>query len=69
MYGGKIERIRLEYSSYDVYAILDRLTTVKIESEKDSKYIIKTEIFYNGIDMWLRSKGENVRVTGERHGQ
>ena len=69
MYGGKLERIRLEYSGYDVDAILNRLTIVKIESEKDGKYIIKTEIFYNGIDMWLRSKGKNVRVTGERHGQ
>lgn len=69
MHGGKLERIRLEYSGYDVDAILDRITTVKIESEKDGKYIIKTKILDNGIDMWLRSKGENVRMIGERHGQ
>lgn len=68
MYGGRLERIRFEYSGYDVDAILDRLPTAKIESEKDGKYIIRAEAFGNGIDMWLRSQGENVRVIGEKNG-
>ena len=62
MYGGKINRIRFEYTGSDVDAILDRLPTAKIESEKDGKYIIRAEVFGKGIDMWLRSQGENVRV-------
>lgn len=62
MYGGKINRIRFEYTGSDVDAILDRIPTAKIESEKDGKYIIRAEVFGKGIDMWLRSQGENVRV-------
>ena len=62
MYGGKINRIRFEYTGSDIDAILDRLPTAKIESEKDGKYIIRAEVFGKGIDMWLRSQGENVRV-------
>ena len=62
MYGGKLNRIRFEYTGSDVDAILDRLPTAKIESEKDGKYIIRAEVFGKGIDMWLRSQGENVRV-------
>jgi transcriptional regulator len=62
MYGGKINRIRFEYTGSDVDAILDRLPTAKIESEKDGKYTIRAEVFGKGIDMWLRSQGENVRV-------
>jgi transcriptional regulator len=62
MYGGKINRIRFEYTGSDVDAILDRLPTAKIESEKDGKYIIRAEVFGKGIDMWLRSQGENVMV-------
>ena len=62
MYGGKINRIRFEYTGSDVDAILDRLPTAKIESEKDGKFIIRAEVFGKGIDMWLRSQGENVRV-------
>ena len=64
MYGGKINRIRFEYTGSDVDAILDRLPTAKIETEKDGKYIIRAEVFGKGIDMWLRSQGENVRVIG-----
>ena len=64
MYGGKINRIRFEYTGSDVDAILDRLPTAKIESEKDGKFIIRAEGFGKGIDMWLRSQGENVRVIG-----
>lgn len=62
MYGGKINRICFEYNGSDVDAILDRLPTAKIESEKDGKYIIRAEVFGKGIDMWLRSQGENVKV-------
>lgn len=62
MYGGKLNRICFEYTGPDVDAILDRLPTAKIESEKDGKYIIRAEVFGKGIDMWLRSQGENVRV-------
>ena len=65
MYGGKINRIRFEYTGSDVDAILDRLPTAKIESEKDGKHIIRAEVFGKGIDMWLRSQGENVRVIKE----
>ena len=64
MYGGKLNRIRFEYTGTDVDAILDRLPTAKIESEKDGKYIIRAEVFGKGIDMWLKSQGENVRVIG-----
>lgn len=62
MYGGKLNRICFEYTGSDVDAILDRLPTAKIESEKDGKYIIRAEVFGKGIDMWLRSQGANVRV-------
>ena len=65
MYGGKINRIRFEYTGSDVDSILDRLPTAKIESEKDGKYIIRADVFGKGIDMWLRSQGENVRVIKE----
>ena len=64
MYGGKINRIRFEYTGSDVDAILERLPTAKIDSETDGKLIIRAEVFGKGIDMWLRSQGENVRVIG-----
>ena len=62
MYGGKLRRVKFEYSGYSVDAILDRLPTAKILSEENGKYIIQAEVFGDGIDMWLRMQGDVVKV-------
>lgn len=62
MYGGKLRRVKFEYSGYSVEAILDRLPTAKIVSEENGNYIISAEVFGDGIDMWLRSQGENIKM-------
>ena len=60
MYGGKIQRVRFDYSGTDVDAILDRLPTAQIISEESGKYSIKAEVFGKGIDMWFRSQGDMI---------
>lgn len=62
MYGGKLQRIKFIYSGLDVDAVLDRLPTAKIISESDGVYTITAEVFGKGIDMWLKSQGENVKL-------
>ena len=60
MYGGKLQKVRFKYSGPDIDAVLDRLPTAVIESEENGIYTVKAEVFGKGIDMWLRSQGENV---------
>jgi predicted DNA-binding transcriptional regulator YafY len=62
MFGGKLRRIKFKYSGYSVEAVLDRLPTAKIISEEDGVYTITAEVFGDGIDMWLRSQGEFVKL-------
>lgn len=62
MYGGRLQRIKFEYSGLDVDAVLDRLPTAKIISESEGVYTITAEVFGKGVDMWLRSQGENVKL-------
>lgn len=62
MYGGKLQRIKFEYSGLDVDAILDRLPTAKIISESDGVYTITAEVFGKGIEMWIRSQGDAVKI-------
>ena len=62
MYGGKLRKITFEYSGSSVEAVLDRLPTAEILEEKDGKYIIRAEVFGDGIDMWIRSQGSIVRL-------
>ena len=62
MFGGKLRRVKFQYSGLSVEAILDRLPTAKIVAEEDGVYTISAEVFGDGIDMWLRSQGDMVRV-------
>lgn len=64
MYGGKLQKIKFQYFGNDVDAILDRLPTAKILSEENGVYTISAEVFGKGIEMWIRSQGENVKVIG-----
>lgn len=41
---------------------MDRLPTAVIESEKDGVYTISAEVFGKGIEMWLRSQGDMVKI-------
>lgn len=61
MYGGKLQTVRFIYRGPSVEAVLDRLPTAEILSEKDGEYEIRAEVFGKGIEMWLRSQGEYVK--------
>ena len=62
MYAGDLRHVTFDYSGASVEAVLDRLPTAKIISEENGVYRIAAEVYGNGIDMWLRSQGEMVRV-------
>lgn len=65
MYGGKLQKIRFEYSGLDIDAILDRLPTAQIISEENGIYTVIAEVFGKGIDMWLRSQGDTISMISE----
>lgn len=62
MYGGKLQKIKFWYKGPSVEAVLDRLPTAKIEQQNENGYLISAEVFGKGIDMWLRSQGDMVKV-------
>lgn len=62
MYGGKLRKVKFQYTGFSVEAVLDRLPTAQIISEEDGVYTITAEVFGDGIDMWLRSQGDLVRL-------
>ena len=62
MYGGRLQRIKFWYKGPSVEAVLDRLPTAKILQHDDNGYLISAEVFGKGIDMWLRSQGDKVKI-------
>ena len=63
MYGGELKRIRFLYTGPSLEAVLDRLPTAKVLREvPEGGYEIEAEVFGAGIDMWVRSQGEYVKI-------
>ena len=62
MYGGKLRKVKFQYTGFSVEAVLDLLPTAQIVSEEDGVYTITAEVFGDGIDMWLISQGDLVRL-------
>lgn len=62
MYGGKLERIRFKYIGLSIESVLDRLPTAEIRSKDEEGWIVEAEVFGKGIEMWLRSQGDHIRI-------
>lgn len=64
MYGGKLNKVRFKYTGPSIEAVLDRLPTAKILSQDEEGWEVEAEVFGKGIEMWLKSQGENICTTG-----
>lgn len=62
MYGGRLQKVKFQYSGTDIDAVLDRLPTAQVLSEEDGIYTVSAEVFGKGIDMWLRSQGNMITI-------
>ena len=63
MFGGELKTVRFWYKGLSVESVLDRLPTAKILShDADNGYLISAEVYGDGIDMWIRSQGDNIEL-------
>ena len=63
MYPGQLKRVKFKYSGTSVEAILDKLPTANIiQTSKDGSYLISAESYGDGIDMWLKSQGDWIKI-------
>ncbi|PRX23231.1 putative DNA-binding transcriptional regulator YafY [Orenia metallireducens] len=62
MYTGKLMNIKFKFWGRSIEAILDRLPTAEIVAQEDDKYIVKAEVYGEGIKMWLLSQAEYLEV-------
>ena len=62
MFGGELRSIKFRYTGYSIEAVLDRLPTAEVMEHEGNTWVIRAEVYGNGIDMWLRSQGEQLEV-------
>ena len=62
MYTGPLKRITFEFSGMSLEAILDRIPTAEIIAQSGKTTTLRAECYGDGILMWLRTQGENVKI-------
>lgn len=62
MYSGPLRTIRFKFSGPSLDAILDRIPTAQIIEQKDGVTTLKAETYGDGILMWLKTQGDNVKI-------
>lgn len=65
MFGGKLQTVKFTYTGPSIEAVLDRLPTAEIIDEREGVYTVQAEVFGKGIEMWLRSQGEQISIIRE----
>lgn len=60
MFGGKLRKVKFQYSGKSIEAVLDRLPTARILRQDKNVYTVLAEVYGDGIDMWLRSQGDSI---------
>lgn len=62
MYSGPLKTINFEFSGPSLEAILDRIPTAEIISQNGNITTLRAECYGDGILMWLRTQGDNVKI-------
>jgi len=62
MYGGELRKITLKCNNNSLETVLDRFPTAEIISCDEEKYIVRAEVFGDGIDLWLRGQKDSVEI-------
>lgn len=62
MFGGELRRIQFLYKGLSVEAVLDRFPTAEIISHDERGWMIKAEVYGDGVDIWLRGQGDLIEA-------
>ena len=62
MTGGKLRKLKFIYRGSSIEALLDKIPTAKAKEIGKNIYEIKAEVFGNGIDRWILSRGDAIKI-------
>lgn len=62
MYTGDFKTIEFEFFGNSIEAVLDRLPTAEKIGKTDRGYIVRAEIYGEGVKRWILSQKEFLKV-------
>lgn len=62
MHSGELKRVKFEFRGSSLEALLDKLPTAEKISESNGVYVFSVESYGEGVYIWLRSQGDNIKI-------
>lgn len=62
MFGGELRTIKFIYKGLSIEAVLDRFPTAEVLNHDDKGWLVKAEVYGDGVDIWLRGQGDLIEV-------
>lgn len=62
MFGGELRTVKFLYKGISIESILDRFPTAEILRHDENGWLVKAEVYGNGVDIWLRGQGDILEV-------
>lgn len=62
MFGGELRTVKFLYKGISIEAVLDRFPTANIIKHDENGWLIKAEIYGDGVDIRLRGQGDIIEV-------
>lgn len=66
MYSGELQTITFAYTGESLESVIDRLPTAEVIDQKDGAAIIRVQSYGAGIDMWLNSQGDRIKILSRK---
>lgn len=65
MFGGELRTIKFLYKGLSIEAVLDRFPTAEILKHDENGWLIRAEVYGDGVDIWLRGQGDIVEIVND----
>jgi len=62
MFGGELRTIKFLYKGLSIEAVLDRFPTAEVLQRDSEGWVVKAEVYGDGVDIWLRGQGDLIKV-------
>ena len=62
MFGGELRTIQFLYKGISIEAVLDRFPMAEVISHNERGWLIKAEVYGEGVDIWLRGQGDLIEI-------
>ena len=67
MFGGELRTIKFKYKGLSIESILDRFPTAEIMGHDETGWLVRAEVYGDGVDIWLRGQGDLIElIDGEK---